>query len=158
MDNIFFDPNFYILISFCVFAFFAISKFKQKLLDFLIKYSNEIKDKIKIASENKSKAISDLSSANQLVENLPSEINKIFEDHEINTKELENSLNNEIKKYEHIEILRLERVKNLRIQSEYFEKVDEICNVFKSDIKNSTLDDKNEIFKQSLDLLDFVKI
>lgn len=150
------DPNFYILISVCCLVIVSFDKCRGFIGNYLKKHINKIAKEITDATCEKDKALLDLMHANQSMINLPKLLTNIWDTYELNIGELQLLINEEVKKQENINNLKLEQIQQQKICFEYYSLVKTLCEQFKEDLSLATESQHLALVKQSVDLLDSI--
>jgi F0F1-type ATP synthase membrane subunit b/b' len=158
MFSILKDPSFYLLLSILSLVAFIAWKFKNKITELFKNYISSISNSINDSHARKNNAFLELTKTNQRVNKLPEEVEKIRENYSISDSWLDKEFAKEITKVENLMSQRLEHFQNLKIKMEFAEKVDFLCEKFKNDIKTCSLDEKQKLLEQSINLLSEVSL
>lgn len=158
MFNLVLDPNFYITFSFVFLILWGILKLKGKVSQFLGKRIDSISRSINNAACEKDKALLYFTRMNSSITKLPDDIVKIWGDYVVDFNFLHRELDEALKKTEKLNNLKLDYIQRLRVQKEYDQFLYKISQQFKFDIQTASIQKKNLILTQAIDLLDTVQI
>lgn len=151
--NVFFDPNFYIFLSFGTLLWIFFSKFKGRLSFYLQKQIDAVSSDLNQAACEKDEALLAYTRANATLAQLPDDVVKIWEDAQIDSAELEAQLAQDLEMEAALNTARLQQWKRQLIQKAYTQNLDRLGHQFREDVRNATDEQKSALIDQSLDLL-----